>query len=197
MDSHLGELDIGKLWQSTQDLADKAGLSDVGQAALIGAAKSAAKSPAVVINRGRAAALTRWGYNQLDTFNRHRPTIFAISAGLCGMSVALGYRRRKVPEGLALYSMSAIMTGLLAWLTRPDALRPDKTMATVTPDGQVIETEAEGPGTMSQVLGWLDAKHAQLNQESPGWQRATWRRLANDLGYDTIPSPYNEFIPLA
>lgn len=165
----------------------------VSQQVLSAAARKAAQYPKVQVNKARAAAVADYGYEKLEMYEAWRPTIFATSSAACLVSVAMGVKRRKVPEAIALYSLSAALTGTLAWLTRPDALRPAP--APMPPQETDPDQPVEPrPGAMAQVLGWVDRRVDRLNTTEPGWQPRTWQRLAADLGFGTIKPPVSDLL---
>jgi len=148
--------------------------------ALAEAARLAAEQPPVIVNRARAAALVDYGYDRLDLYERWRGAIFALTASLSAISLAMAYRRWPNPEATTLYTTSALGNGIVAWITRPDALRPEPAPTPPTSDA---------PESMAQFLGWLDRRVGRLNSEEPGWERQTWHRLARDLGYGRMNPP--------
>lgn len=163
-------------------------MGSAARSALVEGTQAYAQSPAVVVNRARAAAALDYGYEKLDQYERWRPTLFAASAAGCAISIAAATKRRKVPEAVTLYSLLALISGGVAWFTRPDALRP------APAPSPVPQAPGEGPGAVDQVLGWVDRRVEHLNQTEPGWETATWQRLSNDLGFGKITSPVRELL---
>lgn len=181
--------------------------------ALQQAADYATRSTTMVVNRARAAALADYGYEKMQQFESYQPLIFAVSASTLGISVAMGIRRRRVPEALALYSTLGLLSAGMAWFTRPAALRPAPApipAAVLNPAAVVAPPPAApgqpapevlpvppapiDPGLFAQVLGWLDRRVAERSASNPGWEAGTWHRLAYDLGLGTITSPVNTLL---
>ena len=133
--------------------------------------------PTAVQDRSRAAALVDAGYGAVDTYARMQPFLFVASTvGLLISGMALA-KRRKNPEAVALYATTAILSGVTAFLTRPDFLRPAPTPAAAA--------TATTPA-MAGALSWLDNRVAARSAQQPGWESATWNRLAADLGYSPL-----------
>lgn len=152
--------------------------------ALLEGARIATNNPMVLLNRARAAAAIQLGYEQMDLYERWRPTLFAASASGAAISLAMLYRRRRNPEAVTLYTIIAAMSSAMAYFTRPMALRADPAPMPPTPPG--VEPP---PSAMAEYLGMLDKRAGRMDAERPGWQPQTWQRLANDLGWTTIPAP--------
>jgi len=178
---HLGD------WSSIVDQALTAAGGASGrlsQEVLKQAARYATDQPMVTVNRARSAALVDYGYHQFDRWERWQPFVFGASGTIAIVSVAMLYRRWRVPEAALVYAVSAGLNSGIAWLTRPSALRPAPAPAPPMPPG-----EAPPPQPLQQVLGWLDRRVGRLNASDPGWETQTWERLAHDLGFGTM-DPY-------
>lgn len=165
--------------------------SDVGSAlanrALVEAAEWSVDKPLVRVTRARGAAMTDYGYRLLAAYERWRPTIFATSAAVCGLSLGMGYVRRRIPEGWVVYGILAGVSGTLAWFTRPDAFRPPP--APLPPSVAGLAGTAppkEAPGALARFLGWLDRRVQLMSTEQPGWEAQTYSRLSRDLGFGTM-----------
>lgn len=163
-------------------------------------ARWATDRPSVQMNRARLASLADYGYRKLDTFYRYQPTIFAASAAVCAVSLAMAWRRKRIPEALTLYLASGGVSGAVAYVARPSWLRaaepaplpPGAGTPPPPAPGQPVETQPPPPtppGPLSQFLGWLDRRVGKANAARPGWESRTWRRVANDLGYGTLNPP--------
>ena len=163
-------------------------------------AKWAADRPSVLVNRARVASLADYGYQKLDTFYRYQPTIFAASAAACAVSLAMAWRRKRVPEALAMYLAAGGVSGTVAYFSRPSWLRaappaplppgagtPPPPLPDEPPDPQPLPPTPPGP--LASFLGWLDARVERANSSRPGWEARTWRRVANDLGYGRLEPP--------
>lgn len=137
--------------------------------------------PAVRQNRARMAMLVHQGYEVLEVYDRWRPTLFALSMAGMAVSGAMAWRRRRVPEALALYLTSAGASTIMAWITRPDALRSAPAALPPPAPGQ-----EPPPAALASAFGWADRKANHLSQTRPGWESVTWQRLAQDLGMRTI-----------
>lgn len=142
------------------------------------AASSALAVPTVQVNRARAAAAVDAGYDAMATYMAWRPAIFAASVTGAVISGAALARRIKNPEAIALYGIVGALSVVAAWLTRPDMLR--------SPPQQTIPTDPNAPSGMAGAVGWLDARVARNSAERPGWEAATFTRLASDLGMGTL-----------
>lgn len=153
----------------------------LAQQVLNEAASSAADTPLVQVNRARAAALVDYGYDKLDQYDRWRPYIFAGSAGTCALSVAAVIKRRKIAEAWPLYLVLAAMSGGLAWVTRPGWLRGAP--------APLPTKQTDSPSSLNTMVGWLDRRVDQNTHQQPGWEAETWQRVAQDVGFSTIP-PY-------
>ena len=154
------------------------GFDALTQAALQQAANAALATPEVEVNRARAAAALDAGYDAMATYMAWRPVLFAASvtgAVVAGSALA---RRYKNPEAVALYGLAGAISTLVAWFTRPDMLR--------APVVQAIPTDPNAPSGMAGAIGWLDNKVATNTEERPGWEAATFNRLASDLGMGTL-----------
>lgn len=168
-------------------------------------AQWAAGRPSVQMTRARAAALADYGYRKLDTFYRYQPTIFAASAAVAAVSLAMAWKRKKVPEALALYLASGGVSGAVAYVSRPSWLRSappaplPPTAGTPAPPAPDTPPGAPPPpvtppGPFAQFLGWVDARIEHANRNRPGWESQTWRRVAHDLGYGTLKPPLETFL---
>jgi hypothetical protein len=142
------------------------------------AALSALAVPAVQVNRARAAAAVDAGYDVMATYMAWRPVIFAVSTMGAVVSGAALTRRIRTPEAVALYGIMGALSALVAWYTRPDMLRK--------PPAQAIPTDPNAPQGMAGAVGWLDQRVAHNSAERPGWEAATYTRLASDLGMGTL-----------
>lgn len=142
------------------------------------AASSAMSVPVVAVNRARAAAAIDAGYDAMATYMAWRPTIFAASVVGVAVSSAALIRRVKNPEAVALYGILGAISAVSAWFTRPDALR--------SPPQQAIPTDPNAPSGMAGAVGWLDERVARNSAQRPGWEAATFTRLASDLGLGTL-----------
>lgn len=164
--------------------------------ALTTAAQVAVATPVVRQNRARAAVVVHEGYDWLETWDRWRPTVFALSAAGAAVSWSIAYRRRKLPEAVALYCLTGTAASVLAWFTRPAALRPPPAALPVPAPGTVPlpgQTAPPPPGALAQLLGYLDRRATALSGERPGWEGAALRRLARDLGAGIL-EPYAEVL---
>ncbi len=145
-------------------------------AALNSVATVATTNQNVLQDRARAAAVVDLGYTGLDIYDSWQPVLFWGSvAGLIASSYA-GTKRRKVPEAVTLYAITGISSALVAWITRPAFLRP-----TPTPAQAAAQATASTPA-LGAAVGWLDARVAKNDAARPGWERATWSRMAQDVG---------------
>jgi hypothetical protein len=159
--------------------------------ALVQAAQWSASKPVVQVNRARTAALAHQGYQYMDTLESWRPAIFAAAASMSIISGTLTYRRRKVPEAWMLYGTLSLLSGAVAWFTRPGFLRPSPApMPSEATSPSPGDPSPPAPGVLAEFLGWLDRKVASFEQENPRWQSQTWTRLARDTGFGTIKQPY-------
>jgi hypothetical protein len=164
--------------------------SSVTTQVLSEAAKYAADLPQVRVNRARAAALVDYGYEKLDQYSAIKPYVFwGSTAGLvaCGY---MGWKRRKIPEAVALYSVLGVLAAGVAYLTRPDTARPPPApmpaTASIPAPSAPGEPPKPAPKALPQVLGWLDRRVEARSQVRPGWEAATLRRVAKDLGFATL-----------
>jgi hypothetical protein len=149
------------------------GLDPMTEGALNTVASAVTTDPTVLQDRSRAAAAVDAGYSALDQYTQLQPVLFFVSVmGLIASGYGL-YVRRKVPEGVALYSLTAVLSATSAWITRPAALRPAP-----TPAAAATATSPE----MAGVLSYLDQRVANRTAQQPGWEAVTWNRLATDLG---------------
>jgi hypothetical protein len=156
-------------------------LGSAQTAALESGSAMVANIPAVQMNRARLAVLVNQGYTALEFYDRWRPTLFAMACAGAAISGAMAWRRRRVPEALALYLTTAGLGAATAWVTRPDALRGPP--AELPPP---VPGQEPAPGSLSTALGWADRHADHLSQTRPGWESATWQRLAQDLGLHKI-----------
>lgn len=156
--------------------------ADLQNRAIDAFVRTTAAQPMVQDNRARTAAAVDYVYDAIETYERWRPTLFALASVGALASAAMAYRRRKVPEAWALYLTTLGLSGATAWATRPAALRGEP--APVPPPDPNLP--ASGTSTMAQILGWADRRADRLDQTEPGWQVRTWRRLAHDLGFGTM-----------
>jgi hypothetical protein len=155
----------------------------IAQQALVEAARVSTEQPIVRVNRARGAALIDKGYGALGTYDALKPYIFA--ASLAG-AIGAGYmvrKRRRVPEAWPLYSVLGVLAAGVAWVTRPEFLRP-------APAPVPANTDPSSSG-LQTLLGWLDRHAAAKATSDPGWEARAYRRLAADLGFGTMP-PYAE-----
>lgn len=149
------------------------GMDPLTETALNTVATGVTADPAVIQERSRAAAAVDAGYGALDEYTSLQPTLFFVSVmGLIASGYGL-YVRRKVPEGIALYTLTAGLSALAAYVTRPAALRPAPSPAAAA--------TASSPA-MAGVLTYLDQRVANRSAQQPGWEAVTWNRLATDLG---------------
>lgn len=155
-----------------------AGWDALTTATLQQAASSAMAVPAVQVNRARAAAAIDAGYDAMATYMAWRPALFAASTMGALVSGAALARRAKNPEAVALYGIVGALSVVTAWFTRPAMLRS-------APE-QAIPTDPNAPSGMAGAVGWLDHQVARNSQERPGWEAATFNRLASDLGMGTL-----------
>lgn len=205
----LAGLDLSSLVKQAASVVQGSGIniagisSSVTSQVLGEAVKYATDLPQVQVNRARAAALIDYGYEKLDQFSSVKPYVFwSSTAGLvaCGY---MGFRRRKIPEAVALYSVLGVISAGLAYLTRPDALRPQPApmpaSATAAPvpaapapspttSAPVLEATKPAPKALPQVLGWLDRRVVARSAIKPGWEATTLRRVAKDLGFAKLGS---------
>jgi hypothetical protein len=150
-----------------------------GSQAVMGTvAQTVANDPTYLANRERLAAMVAMGYGYLDWYAQYRSTFFAISLVATAASVAGMVKRTQNPEAKVLYGVLAAMSAGVAFFTRPDRLRaapppPDPNAPPSTP-------------VMPVLLGYLDAKGAELSAAQPGWEAANLLRLANDFGSGTM-----------
>jgi hypothetical protein len=143
------------------------------ETALTTVAQFATSNSDVIMDRARAAALADVGYQYLDDYTNAQPGLFFLSCvGLLASGYAL-YARPHKPEPIALYSITALLSAAAAWITRPAALRPAPTPAAAATASTPV---------MAGVLSWLDNRVATRTAEQPGWEAATWNRLATDTG---------------
>lgn len=150
-------------------------MADMNSILLSSAASAVTDIPAVVVNRARAAVVVSKGYEYLDTYNTYRPYLFVAGVlGVVASSLALVRRRKASPEAYPLYASTGAMSAALAWFARPDSL---KSKPVVTPGT---------PPASAQALAWVDGQVTQRTTQHPGWEAATWARLANDLGQGTL-----------
>lgn len=150
-------------------------MADLTTTLLQSAAETATGLPVVQQNRARMAAVVNAGYAAIDTYAKVQPYLFV--AGVLG-AIASGMaltRRRKVGEAYPLYLGAGIASAGLAWFTRPASLR---SAAPVPPPG--------GTPATAQALAWIDGRVATKSAQQPGWETATWSRLASDLGQGTL-----------
>lgn len=190
----LGEIDFIGLVNKANDGLRRIGLDtgrvtgQLSSAAISSAAEYATNRDDVRVNRARAAAAVDYGYDKMEQYERWRPTIFVASSAVCALSLALMFKRRRVPEAYVVYLTSAAASAGMAWFSRPDALRPAPAPMPPLPPGQ-----EPPPGAMAQVLGWLDRRVQANTSADPGWEARTWRRVARDLGYGTL-DPHTEVL---
>ena len=152
----------------------------LSSAALNTAADAAANTYAYRVNRARMAALAHLGYSAADQYAAMRPGIFLVSvAGCIASSVALARRRKACPEAPALYTLTAVVTGVAAWFTRPDWLLARR-------EAQV-NVDPNAPGVVKQAIGAVDNRVSKLSATQPGWEGRTLARLWGDLGSGTMP----------
>lgn len=157
----------------------------VSRAALTEAAEWAAKKPLVRVNRARAAALVDYGYQTMDWYDLWRPYIFVGAAGFFLASLgALAYRR-KTAEAWPLYLVAAGSSGTLAWFTRPMIMR--------RAPAPLPTKDPSSPSSLNYAVGWLDDRVKTKSRIDPGWEARTWQRVAQDLGWSTMPSYAREF----
>lgn len=187
--------------------------SSIVQQSLAEAGRWAAEQPLVRVNRARGAALIDYGYDWIETLDRWRPYIFTGSAVGAGLSAFALWKRKRIPEAWVVYLPLLGVSGGLAWLLRPAALRPPPaplpTSLQKSPEASTRASSGaisglgatQGPppppkptGTLQQILGWLDRRAAKLAVKEPGWEPQAYTRLARDLGWDTMPSYVTGFI---
>lgn len=222
----LGYQDLGIDWESAAgwaqvvnqaagQMASGQGLtvsgisSSVTNQALAEAGRWAADQPMVRVNRARGAALIEYGYDWIDALDRWQPYIFTGSTAAALASSFALWKRRRVPEAWVVYLPLLGLSGGLAWLMRPAALRPapapvpvsaqksapEPSVGPVGPISAPAASTAPGPpGTLQQFLGWLDRRVAKLTTKQPGWEPQAYTRLARDLGWSTIPSYVQGFL---
>ena len=148
---------------------------------MVQVAETVTSVPAVQTNRARAAAVVEMGYEGVDFVQEYKPALFLIS--VLG-AIASGYalkRRYKVPEGAGLYSVTGLASVAMAWITRPDFLKPAAVVSTAAPD-----SNAPAGSVTSSALKWTDARVAKLTAKDPGWEGRTLVRLWNDIGQGTM-----------
>lgn len=151
---------------------------ELGSTALQGAAEAAVAVPAVQVNRARIASLVHLGYQTVDTYEAARPWLFLASvAGVIGSGIGMS-RRRKIPEAVALYSITGVLSLAMGIITRPRALGAQAP----TPPA----TNANAPGALRSTLAWTDGRVARLSREDPGWESRTLARLWGDVGSGTM-----------
>jgi hypothetical protein len=149
-------------------------LDPLTETALTSVAQMATSDPAVIQDRARAAALADVGYQYLDEYEQMQPMLFFLScAGLVASGYALWKRPHK-PEPITLYSITALLSAVGAYMTRPAALRAAPTPAAAA--------TASTPA-MAGVLSWLDNRVKARTAAQPGWEAQTWNRLAGDTGH--------------
>ncbi len=139
---------------------------------LISVANVATNNPVMQDKRAQLAALAEAYYQASDTYTAAKPWLFA--AGLLGavVSAAAVSQRRKIGgqhagEAWALYGATGLASIALAWVARPDSLRSAPAAGVAGPS-------------------WPAARAAALTAAHPGWEAATWDRLAHDFGSGTL-----------
>lgn len=159
--------------------------STLADTAVVEAAQWATDKPVVRVNRARSAALVDGLYDLIDTFEKWRPTIFAVSGASCALAISMIAKRRKIPEGWVLYSVIALGTGTIAWFTRPYALRPAPAPLSSTVKTQDGEKTQDNQA-LAQFVGWIDRRVERNSNQRPGWEAGTFQRLSDDLGTGTM-----------
>jgi hypothetical protein len=160
-------------------------LDPITEQALTAVAAAATSDQTVVQDRARAAALLDAGYGYIDIYDQYQPLLFALSiVGLAASGWAI-YARPKKAEVITLYSMTGVVSAIMAYVTRPAALRP-------TPAPAVAAT-ATSPA-MAGVLTWLDNRVAARTAAQPGWEAATWTRVATDIGQAPLDPAVNTLL---
>jgi hypothetical protein len=204
--------------QAAQGLTSgTASTSSIGSAvvkqSLAEAGRWAADQPMVRVNRARGAALIDYGYEWIETLDRWRPYIFTGSTVAAGLSAFALWKRKRIPEAWVVYLPLLGISGGLAWLLRPAALRPppaplpvslqNSSQAAPVASQRSISGLGASPapqeapkatGTLQQILGWLDRRAAKLAVKEPGWEPQAYARLARDLGWSTMPSYVTGFL---
>lgn len=153
-------------------------MNSLTSAVLSEAAAQATALPVYRLNRLRAAAAVDIAYEGMEVYETWKPTIFAASVAGMLISGSILARRVRTPEAWALYGILCTISGLSAWITRPQWMFP------APPPTQAADPNA--PSAMNGLLGRLDARAARNNVERPGWEGATLSRLATDLGTGTM-----------
>ncbi len=124
-------------------------------------AQVAASTAAPQMKR-RAAVVAHDSFRLVDGYIEARPTIFYGSLMASAAAGAMAVKRRSHGvEAVAAWSIVAMVSAGVAWVTRP-------TPAT---------TAAQGRPPLEQVNAWLDQRAAQLDQSEPGWQDRALVRL--------------------
>ena len=162
----------------------------VAAGALNEAARVGVEQPLIRVNRARSAALLDKGYQLMAWYEGWRPWIFLVAAASAGASGYMVWRRKRVPEAWPLYLVIGGVAAGVAWITRPEGLRAAPAPVPPTPENLANPP----PGTLQQILGWLDRHVAQRSQQQPGWEAGTFRRIAGDLGFDTMPQYAETFL---
>jgi hypothetical protein len=172
---------LGRLGDSLGAFDLNSLLKQVGGASMVQVAETVATVPAVQTNRARAAAVVELGYEGVDFIQEYKPALFLISILT---AIASGYalkRRYKVPEAAGLYSTTGLASVAMAWITRPDFMKPAAVVDTPAPD-----SNAPAGSVTSSALKWADARVAKLTAKDPGWEGRTLARLYNDIGPGTM-----------
>jgi len=151
-------------------------MADIPSILLASVAQEMTNIPVVITNRARAAAVVSKGYSALDAYDKYKGFLFAAGViGAVASSLALARRRSKSAEAYPLYISTGIASAAVAWMTRPDSMR-------AAPRAPIPGQ----PSATARSLAWVDAEVSANSQQRPGWEAATWGRLANDLGQGTL-----------
>lgn len=111
----------------------------------------------------RAAVVAHDGFAVVDWYAANRVYIFGGSAAFSFAALVMAWvRRERGPETIAAWLVAAMVSGGVAYVTRP----------TSAPGAEVA------PGdSLARVNALLDARAAKLDQTEPGWQARSLSRL--------------------
>lgn len=115
--------------------------------------------------RRRAAVVVHDGFAAMELYHAVRPKLFygslITAVGATGMA---WWRRRQGTEAITSWSLLAGVAGVLAYVTRPGA-------------GVGTAEGANASNAQQRAFAWLDARAANLDRTSPGWEDKTIARM--------------------
>ena len=117
--------------------------------------------------RRRAAVVGHDSHMVMDWYQTARPALFwgSLAAAL-GSGVMLWLRRKHGTEALISWGALTLVSGGVAWMTRPGG-----------PGAGAAPKAGESDSAIAATYRWLDQRASELDRAEPGWEAAALARL--------------------